>query len=80
MDRKDKIMKIFSLALDVNDKGKDSVFLDLKPHIDELQVRVHFGGWESNHFADLELSAYVKNSGQESFDLIIRTLEGLLEK
>lgn len=87
MTIKEKIMKIMSLALDINPpeledigKKRTAVFVYWSPHCNCFTVSIFYNGWsEQIHPTDrLVLDAYLDSGNfSESLDKIISTLESI---
>ena len=43
---KEKVMKIMDLALEINSREKNTVFVDFSGHTNGLQVQIYEKGWE----------------------------------
>lgn len=87
MTIKEKILKIMSLALDINPPENDrigrewvEVFVNWSPHCPVLSVMIYLDGWKPHMEADTEFRTYTdwENAGEE-LDKMIEELEGLKE-
>ena len=44
---KEKVMKIMDLALEINSKEKNTVFVDFSGHTNGLRVQIYENGWKA---------------------------------
>ena len=87
MTIKEKIMKIMSLALEIDPpniddigKKKTAVFVNWSPHCNVLDVYIYLDGWERDSNPDTNLRAYSDSDiANEELDIIIEELEGIAE-
>lgn len=85
MTIKEKIMKIVSLALDINsperpDIGKKmtAVFFYWSPHCNSFSVSIFSKGWNNVYFPDKYFHLYLcKEQSSEQLDEVILCLEAL---
>lgn len=83
MSIKEKILKIMTLALEIippeeEDIGtkKTAVFVRWAPHIPELEVDIHCGGWRKGIYPDKEYRVYTfQKDEHKELDEIIGALE-----
>lgn len=88
MTTKEKIMKIMSLALEINppeieDIGqkKTALFVNWSPHCNRFDVRIHYGGWKRDVPSDPDMYLYTNGEdASEKLDEIIETLEKIKEE
>lgn len=86
MNVKEKMLKIFELALDINDpviddigKIKTAIFVEWSPHCNRLSVHIHEGGWKPGLDWE-ELDCYTdEEDSAENLDAIIERLEQIKE-
>lgn len=87
MTIKEKILKIMSLALEINPpeikdigKKKTAVFVYWYPHCNNLTVAIHFNGWNPCNGEDERFDATIRSkNGDEELDVIIKKLEEIKE-
>lgn len=85
MTIKEKIMKIVSLALDINSpeipeigKKMTAVFFDWSPHCNSFSVSIFSNGWKNADFPDKYFHLYLcKEQSSEQLDEVILCLEAL---
>lgn len=86
MTIKEKILKIMSLALEIDPpeeedigKKKTAVFVRWVPHVAEIAVDIHYSGWRADEFPDKELRVYThRRDAGRLLDEMIEVLEGLV--
>lgn len=60
------ITEITGLAIDVQNAGISTVFVDLQSHVSKLFIRIYTGGWRNNTYPDVTMNV----------DLLEREYEG----
>lgn len=88
MTIKEKILKIMSLALEINPpeienigEKKTAVFVDWSPHCNYMAVKVFYGGWKMSIEPDECFIAYTdREDASESLDAAIKKLEKIKEE
>lgn len=87
MTIKEKIMKIMSLALEINPpevknigKKRTAVFVRWSPHANVLGIDIYYGGWKDT-LSDKEYTVYTSwENAAEKLDEVIEMLEKIKEK
>lgn len=85
MTIKEKILKIMSLALEINppeveDIGqkRTAVFVRWSPHVNVLGIEIYYGGWGDNAIPDENVDLYTSwEDAHEKLDEIIEMLEAI---
>lgn len=76
---KNKVMKIMEMALDINSKQENTIFVDFAGHTETLNFRVHINGWTQGKSSDISktvnLNGILKN--EKGLDEIIEILENM---
>ncbi len=83
MSIKEKILKIMSLALEINPpevddigKKRTAVFVNWSPHCNLIDGYVYYGGWDpSKSFTDYFSAATSSDDADRHLDAIIAQLE-----
>ena len=74
---KDQIAEIVKLCLEITVNTQHDVFFEYSAHINEIEVRIHKNGWESQK--DWEsLGCDLDRSSEEDLNEIIEQLQELL--
>lgn len=87
MTIKEKIMKIMSLALEINPpeikdigKKKTAVFVNWLPHCNYLEIRVYLNGWDCHKDYDEYFDVFLhRKDADDKLDEIIKRLEEINE-
>lgn len=76
-----KILQIMELAVEIN-KGKPNTFVRFSGHVDDIEVDIHYDGWETNKSPDKQMSAYLSGELCKLSDLnnIIKELKKIKAK
>ena len=76
---KEKVMKIMDLALEINSREKNTVFVDFSGHTNGLQVQIYENGWKAYEKSDYNEVCYFElNNTNEKLDETIKKLEELV--
>lgn len=59
------MLSIFNLTLQINSQGKHHIFLQVFPHVEQITVELHKGGWIEKKKLDLKLECYYNNADAE---------------
>lgn len=88
MTIKEKILKIMSLALEINPpeikdigKKRTAVFVHWYPHCNSLEINIHYGSWRCGVSPDECISIYVdRENASERLDAAIEKLETIKKR
>ena len=76
-----RIIEIMELALELNNKEKNTVFINFMGHTPSLSISIHYNGWKNNKESDYEKTIYFTNlmlkEKLEELDKIIEILKEL---
>ena len=76
---KEKVMKIMNLALEINSREKNTVFVDFSGHTNGLRVQIYKNGWKAYEKPDYNEVCYFElNNANEKLDETIKKLEELV--
>lgn len=85
MTIKEKILKIMSLALEINPpeidhigENKTALFVRWFPHCNGFEIDIHYGGWRRYVLPDEKIDIYTdREDSSENLDKIIERLENI---
>lgn len=88
MTIKEKILKIMSLALEIDPpeverigKKRTAVFINWYPHCNGLDIRIHYAVWKPKTLPDEVFDVCTdKNDAHEKLDEVIEILEKIKEE
>ena len=76
---KRKIFEIMNLALEINSREKNTVFVDFSGHTNGLRVQIYENGWKAYEKPDYNEVCYFElNNANEKLDETIKKLEELV--
>lgn len=58
MSKKNRVLEIAELVMEINETTKHHVFMDISPHTEGLYIQVHCGGWKRGAGADQNMCIY----------------------
>lgn len=64
MNKREILNEVIDLALEVEEMGH-SLFVDYSPHVQQVSIRLHVGGWKKNNYPQLSLSIYFTSTGYD---------------
>lgn len=88
MTIKEKIIKIMSLALEINPpeverigKKRTAVFINWYPHCNGLDIRIYYAGWRLHTLPDKAFDIHTdEENAHEKLDEVIEILEKIKEE
>ena len=59
------ITEITGLAIDIQNAGIATTFVDLQSHVSKLSIRIYIGGWKNNTYPDTEIGIDLESRGYQ---------------
>lgn len=72
------LMKIFDLALQINNQGRHEVFFEIAPHVESISIRVFKDKWDKGIDPTNYYNIYYQNNVDELLEVKDKMVEYLI--
>lgn len=75
---KEKVLKIFEMAMEISENKEGDVYAEYLPHVNSVRVSVYTAGWATGGDPDWVMTVYLSESEKKA-DFVMSVLKSMLD-